>query len=100
MDGTSDCPGDPCETSIPRMMVGTLEMTVKAGVLSTLNMEFKPPSCRVYASEIVHKKQMNDWYKKKERDHLCVDLQKTVRKILIIGLPHRSHALSNDAVFS
>jgi len=98
MDGTSDCPGDPCETSIPRMMVGTLETTVKAGVRSTLNSELSPPSCSVYASEIEHKKQMNLWYKK-ERDHLCVDLQKTVCKILIIRLPHWSHALSNNAVF-
>lgn len=67
MDGTSDCPGDPCETSIPRMMVGTLEMTVKAGVRSTLNMELRPPSCRVYASEIVHKKQNERLVQRKKR---------------------------------
>jgi hypothetical protein len=57
MDGTSDCPGDPCETSIPRIMVGTLEITVNAGVRSTLNIEFRPPSCSYMLSEIAHKKQ-------------------------------------------
>lgn len=66
MEGWSDCPGDPCETSIPRMMVGTLEMTVKAGVRSTLNTEFRPPSCSVYVSEIAHKKQMNHCYKRQK----------------------------------
>ena len=103
MEGTSDCPGDPCETSIPRMMVGTLEITVKAGVRSTLNMELRPPSYREYIHQILYtRSKMNDWYKekKKDRDHLGVDLQKTVGKILIIRLPHRSHTLSNDAVFS
>lgn len=46
MDGISECPGDPWETSIPRMMVGTLETIGIEGECSTANNEFNPPSCK------------------------------------------------------
>jgi len=40
-----ECPGDPWETSIPRMIVGTWETNGIEGFCSTANSEFKPPSC-------------------------------------------------------
>lgn len=43
MDGI-DMPGEPCDTSIPRMMVEALETTGIEGDLSTVNIEFNPPS--------------------------------------------------------
>ena len=46
IDGTSDWPGDPCETSIPRIIVGTFETIGMDGECSTANKEFSPPSYR------------------------------------------------------
>lgn len=48
MDGQSECPGEPCDTSIPSMIVGTLETTGIEGVCSTDNIEFNPPSCNKF----------------------------------------------------
>lgn len=45
MDGTSDWPGDPWDTSIPIIMVGTLDTIGMEGECSTVSIEFKPPSC-------------------------------------------------------
>lgn len=45
IEGMSDCPGEPCDTSIPRMRVGALETIGREGEASTLNNEFNPPSC-------------------------------------------------------
>lgn len=42
-----DMPGDPCDTSIPRMMVEALETTGIEGVLSIVNIEFNPPSWKI-----------------------------------------------------
>lgn len=46
IDGTSDWPGEPCDTSIPRIMVGTLDIMGMERETSTANIEFKPPSCQ------------------------------------------------------
>lgn len=46
MEGISDCPGEPCDTSIPRIRVGALETTGRAGDFSTANNAFNPPSCK------------------------------------------------------
>lgn len=42
MDGI-DIPGEPWETSIPRIMVGVLETTGMEGDLSIAKREFSPP---------------------------------------------------------
>lgn len=44
MDGTSDCPGEPWDTSIPIMMVGTLITEGISRDRSIANNEFNPPS--------------------------------------------------------
>jgi len=46
IEGISVCPGEPWDTSIPRMRVGALETIGRDGELSTPNKEFNPPSCR------------------------------------------------------
>ena len=46
IDGISDCPGEPCETSIPRIIVGTFETIGMDGECSTANKELSPPSCK------------------------------------------------------
>jgi len=43
MDGTFDR-GAPCETSIPKIMVGTLDRIGMAWFLSISKSEFNPPS--------------------------------------------------------
>jgi hypothetical protein len=45
MDGTSECPGEPCDTSIPKIIVGTLDTRGIAGDVSIWSNEFMPPSC-------------------------------------------------------
>lgn len=45
MDGTSDIPGEPCETSMPRIKVGNLDTIGSEGEISLANTEFNPPSC-------------------------------------------------------
>lgn len=45
IDGISDCPGEPCDTSIPRIIVGNLDTKGIEGECSTARTEFKPPSC-------------------------------------------------------
>ena len=45
MEGTPDCPGEPWDTSIPKIIVGTLDIRGIAGDDSTWSIEFKPPSC-------------------------------------------------------
>lgn len=45
IDGTSDCPGEPWDTSIPRIMVGPFETIGIEGECSTASIEFNPPSC-------------------------------------------------------
>jgi hypothetical protein len=44
MEGTSDCPGEPWDTSIPRMIVGDLDTRGIDGDTSICNNEFNPPS--------------------------------------------------------
>lgn len=44
IDGMSDCPGDPCDTSIPKIMVGVFETIGIEGENSVDNIEFRPPS--------------------------------------------------------
>lgn len=46
IDGMSDWPGEPCETSIPIIMVGTLDIKGIEGEPSTDSSEFSPPSCK------------------------------------------------------
>ena len=53
IDGTSDCPGEPCDTSMPRMIVGTFETTGIEGVCSIANIEFSPPSCEQIMIEML-----------------------------------------------
>ena len=53
IDGTSDCPGEPCDTSMPRMIVGTFETIGIEGVCSIANIEFSPPSCEQIMVEIL-----------------------------------------------
>jgi len=45
IEGISVCPGEPCDTSMPRMRVGALETMGREGECSTPNNEFNPPSC-------------------------------------------------------
>lgn len=45
IDGTSDRPGDPCETSMPRINVGLLETKGMEFEGSIVRKEFIPPSC-------------------------------------------------------
>lgn len=45
IEGTSDRPGDPCETSIPKIIVGVLETNGIVGESSMCSKEFIPPSC-------------------------------------------------------
>lgn len=45
IEGTSDCPGEPWDTSIPRISVGTFDTRGNEGACSTANIEFNPPSC-------------------------------------------------------
>lgn len=45
IEGTSDCPGEPCDTSIPKISVGTLEIKGIECARSTTSKEFIPPSC-------------------------------------------------------
>jgi hypothetical protein len=44
MDGMSDWPGEPCDTSIPNIIVGTFETKGMFRDCSIANKEFKPPS--------------------------------------------------------
>lgn len=44
MDGISDWPGEPWDTSIPTMIVGTCVTFGIAGERSMANNEFNPPS--------------------------------------------------------
>ena len=46
IDGMSDCPGEPCDTSIPRIRVGLLDTTGIIVERSTAKNEFNPPSCK------------------------------------------------------
>ena len=46
IDGKSERPGEPCETSIPRIMVTGLETKGIERECSSVNKEFIPPSCR------------------------------------------------------
>jgi len=45
MDGTSECPGEPWDTSIPKIIVGTLDTRGIAGDVSIWSNEFMPPNC-------------------------------------------------------
>ena len=45
-DGILDWPGEPCNMSIPIIMVGTLDTKGIEGECSTANNEFNPPSCK------------------------------------------------------
>lgn len=44
-DGTLECPEEPCDTSIPKIIVGTFETKGRFFDCSIANKEFKPPSC-------------------------------------------------------
>ena len=44
MEGMSDWPGEPCDTSIPNIIVGTFETNGMFRDCSMANKEFKPPS--------------------------------------------------------
>jgi hypothetical protein len=44
MEGTPDCPGEPWDTSIPKIIVGTLDIRGIAGDDSTWRIEFNPPN--------------------------------------------------------
>lgn len=44
MDGISDCPGEPWDTSIPRIRVGIFETTGIVGCNSPASIELTPPS--------------------------------------------------------
>ena len=46
IDGTSARPGEPWDTSIPRIKVGIVEIKWMDGQYPIVNKEFKPPSCR------------------------------------------------------
>jgi len=45
IDGTSDCPGEPCETSMPSIIVGDPETRGIFDMRSCCNNELIPPSC-------------------------------------------------------
>lgn len=53
IEGTSDCPGEPCETSMPRIIVGAFETMGMEGVISIANIELSPPSCKHIMIEIL-----------------------------------------------
>lgn len=65
IDGISDCPGDPCDTSIPRIMVGALETTGMEGECSTARIEFNPPSCKIIKSTL---SDVGQFTQKKKKD--------------------------------
>ena len=54
IDGTSECPGDPWDTSIPRMIVGTFDISGIEGLCSTTNIELRPPSYTQKKYEMPH----------------------------------------------
>jgi len=45
IEGTSDCPGEPCETSMPSIIVGAPETRGIFDMRSCCNNELIPPSC-------------------------------------------------------
>lgn len=45
IDGTLDWPGEPCETSIPKIIVGAVETRGIIWEYSACSTEFNPPSC-------------------------------------------------------
>jgi len=74
MDGMSDWPGEPCDTSIPNIIVGTFETKGMFRDCSIANKEFKPPS---YPDEknfgMLEKKLHLLWVSRKERKNISND---------------------------
>lgn len=64
MDGISDWPGEPWETSIPNIIVGVVFINGILLEISTDNKEFVPPSCK-------REEKLKFW--ERERERICVD---------------------------
>lgn len=126
MDGISDCPGEPWETSIPSIRVGTLDTMGMEGECSSDRKEFKPPSCKkiwvdakaswcllqnesyyftinwlvrtspTSSKETTKKSKPSGW---QDVTYLGIDLQKDVCEIYVID-SHRAEALRNNSKIS
>lgn len=121
IDGTSDWPGEPCETSIPRIIVGTLDTKGIEGVCSITNIEFNPPSWKRIDRmwEVIYSKDIEvisfllyffsfyafigngsgfDKFPHYRVSHLCVDLKQNICEVLIVDSSWRN-ALCNNSIF-
>ena len=93
----SDRPGEPCETSMPRIIVGVSIINGICGECSIASREFIPPS---YVKARQH--QYHPWDTNTKillasfsNKYLRIDLKENICKILVVNLSW-GHALCNN----